>query len=130
MCVYMQVYMCSIYMYMHRSAKKKKLKATRPPVPNEPKYSVKYRGEVAMGDYTNDRVSRVIKRPKEIVVIVELPGVVGWRERERGGGTHTHTHTHTVCTLPPLSPSPSPSVCVCVCMCVCSCQRQWWNSMC
>ena len=44
--------------------------------PPEPVYSVKYRGEVAMEDFTNNRVSPVVKRPKEIVVTVQLPGLV------------------------------------------------------
>ena len=47
-----------------------------PPSPVEPAYTVKYRGEVAMGDYTNNRVSSVVKRPSDIIITVELPGVV------------------------------------------------------
>ena len=51
-------------------------KDVRQSAPNEPSYTMKYRGEVAMGDYTNERVSHIVKRPKEIVVTVALPGVV------------------------------------------------------
>ncbi len=54
-----------------------------------------------MEDFTNDRVSRRGRRPKEMVVCVELPGVVSGGEGDCVGGdelspfTHTHTHTHT-----------------------------------
>jgi dynein assembly factor 2 len=46
-----------------------------PTSPTEPHYIIKYRGDVSMGDYTNDRISHAIKRPKEIVITVELLGV-------------------------------------------------------
>ncbi len=41
----------------------------------EPKHTVVYRGEFSMQDFTNDRESTLIKRPKELVVTVQLPGV-------------------------------------------------------
>lgn len=41
----------------------------------EPKYTVLHRGEFTMQDFTNERESTLIKRPKELVVSVELPGV-------------------------------------------------------
>lgn len=48
-------------------------KGTR--LPTEPKYTVLHRGEFTMQDFTNDRESTLIKRPKELVVDIELPGV-------------------------------------------------------
>ena len=64
-----------------REAKEKK-KTTK----KEPRYTVTHRGEMSMQDFTNARESTRIKRPKELVVAVELPGVVRGREREREGG--------------------------------------------
>ena len=60
------------------SKEQSKPELTSPPSTSapEPVYTVKYRGEVAMKDFTNDRVSPVVKRPKEIVVTVQLPGLV------------------------------------------------------
>lgn len=52
------------------SAKEKKL---RPP--SEPRYNILHSGEFTMQDFTNDRESSQIKRPKKLVVSVELPGV-------------------------------------------------------
>ncbi|CAI7993800.1 Protein kintoun, partial [Geodia barretti] len=59
------------------SKEQSKPELTSPPSTSapEPVYTVKYRGEVAMEDFTNDRVSPVVKRPKEIVVTVQLPGL-------------------------------------------------------
>lgn len=44
-------------------------------LPTEPKYTVLHRGEFTIQDFTNSRESTLIKRPKELVVNVELPGV-------------------------------------------------------
>ena len=38
-----------------------------------PKHSVVHRGEFSMQDFTNDRSSTLVKRPKELVVSVEFP---------------------------------------------------------
>lgn len=53
--------------------KRKKEDKDKPPT--EPKYTILHRGEFTMQDFTNDRESTLIKRPKELVVSVELPGV-------------------------------------------------------
>lgn len=42
----------------------------------EPRYRITHRGEFTMQDYTNDRVSDSVRRPRELVVSIELPGVV------------------------------------------------------
>ncbi len=44
-------------------------------LPSEPKYSILHRGEFSMQDFTNERESSRVRRPKELVVSVELPGV-------------------------------------------------------
>ena len=41
------------------------------------RYTVTHRGELDYQDFTNERTSNAIKRPKELVVTVELPGLVG-----------------------------------------------------
>ena len=56
----------------HRTQQKEKKKTK---LPLEPKYSIVHRGEFTMQDFTNSRESTLIKRPKELVVRVELPGV-------------------------------------------------------
>ena len=43
---------------------------------NQPHYTVTHRGEFSMLDYTNTNESTLIKRPKELLVVVDLPGVV------------------------------------------------------
>ena len=43
--------------------------------PSEPHYSILHSGEFTMQDFTNDRESSQIKRPKKLVVSIELPGV-------------------------------------------------------
>jgi dynein assembly factor 2 len=42
---------------------------------NEPKYSIVHRGELDYQDFTNERTSNAIKRPKELIVTIELPGL-------------------------------------------------------
>lgn len=56
----------------HKSQQKKKEKAK---LPTEPKYSVLHRGEFSIQDFTCTRESTLVKRPKELVVNIELPGV-------------------------------------------------------
>ncbi len=41
----------------------------------EPRYTVTHRGDFSMQDFTNERHSTVVRRPKELVVRVEVPGV-------------------------------------------------------
>jgi dynein assembly factor 2 len=43
--------------------------------PTQPDYTIVHRGEFSMQDFTNSRESTLVKRPKELVVRVELPGV-------------------------------------------------------
>ncbi len=50
-----------------------KEKKLRPP--SEPRYNILHSGEFTMQDFTYDRESSQIKRPKKLVVSVELPGV-------------------------------------------------------
>jgi len=50
-------------------------KKDKPAAATEPKYSVVHRGEFSMQDYTNERCSSLVRRPKELVVKVQLPGV-------------------------------------------------------
>lgn len=56
-----------------RNKKSKSKQETKPPT--EPKYTVVHRGEFSMQDYTNDRHSTLVRRPKELLVKVEVPGV-------------------------------------------------------
>ena len=58
----------------HKNQQEKK-KEEKKKQPNEPEYSIVHRGEMSMQDFTNDRTSSRIKRPKELVVTVHLPGV-------------------------------------------------------
>ena len=55
----------------------------------EPKYSVLYRGEVDMLDFAvnigSEEKRGDVKRPKEIVVTVELPLMVSWGMSEEEG---------------------------------------------
>ena len=53
----------------------KRVKEGNAAVVTEPKYSVVHRGEFSMQDYTNERCSSLVRRPKELVVEVQLPGV-------------------------------------------------------
>jgi dynein assembly factor 2 len=57
------------------SSSDKKAKVKKSKQKHEPVHTVTHRGEVDMGDYTNSRVSSAVKRPKSLVVRVELPGV-------------------------------------------------------
>lgn len=59
-----------------QQVKKKREKKRKKRSPAQPKYSVVHRGEFSMQDFTNDRRSTLVKRPKELVVSVEVPGVV------------------------------------------------------
>lgn len=56
----------------HRNQQRVK-QAARPPT--EPKYTLVHRGEFSLQDFTNQRESTRVGRPKELVVGVELPGV-------------------------------------------------------
>lgn len=56
----------------HSSQQKRKATVR---LPMEPKYTVVHCGEFTMQDFTNSRESTLIKRPRELVVSVELPGV-------------------------------------------------------
>lgn len=58
-----------------KQQKKQQDKAITASSPTEPEYTVLHRGEFAMQDYTNSRQSTLIKRPRELVVSVQLPGV-------------------------------------------------------
>lgn len=58
-----------------KSYKKQQEKKQKEKQPSEPEYSVVHRGEMTMQDFTNERSSSRIKRPKELVVSVHLPGV-------------------------------------------------------
>ena len=40
------------------------------------RYTIIHRGELDIQDYTCERTSKAIKRPKDLVVTIELPGVV------------------------------------------------------
>lgn len=53
--------------------KQQKKKAAK--LPSEPEYTIVHRGEFTIQDFTNERESTRIKRPKELVVTVKLPGV-------------------------------------------------------
>ena len=56
-----------------RKAQEEKKQKEKPQ--NEPEYTIVHRGEMSMQDFTNERSSSRIKRPKELVVTVHLPGV-------------------------------------------------------
>ena len=43
--------------------------------PCEPEYSIVHRGGFSMQDFTNERESTRIKRPEQLMVTVNLPGV-------------------------------------------------------
>lgn len=58
-----------------KSYKKQQEKKQKEKQPSEPEYSIIHRGEMTMQDFTNERSSSRVKRPKELVVSVHLPGV-------------------------------------------------------
>lgn len=58
-----------------KSYKKQQEKKQKEKQPSEPEYSIVHRGEMTMQDFTNERSSSRVKRPKELVVSVHLPGV-------------------------------------------------------
>ena len=58
-----------------KSYKKQQENKLKSKEPSEPDYSIVHRGEMTMQDFTNERSSSRVKRPKELVVTVHLPGV-------------------------------------------------------
>lgn len=58
-----------------KDAKSRKDQQKKVKPPTEPNYTVLHRGEFTMQDFTNDKQSTLIKRPMELVVNVELPGI-------------------------------------------------------
>ena len=51
-------------------------KQKEPKPPDEPRYHVLHRDDLSMQDFTNTRESTLVRRPRELVVTVELPKVV------------------------------------------------------
>ena len=65
----------------HKKQKEEERVAQHKP-PDEPRYHVLHRDDLSMQDFTNTRDSTLVRRPRELVVTVELPKVVtGWRVR-------------------------------------------------
>ena len=65
----------------------KKQGPRQPKPPDEPRYHVLHRDDLSMQDFTNSRESTVVRRPRELVVTVELPNVVRvWGVRVWRGG--------------------------------------------
>lgn len=78
----------------------------------EPEYTIVHRGGFSMQDFTNERESTRIKRPEQLVVTVNLPGV------ESAGNVDLDIYEKRLvleCTNPLYKLDVS-SVCVCVYM--------------
>ena len=58
-----------------KSHKKQQERKEKEKPATEPEYTIVHRGEMTMQDFTNERSSSRIRRPKELVVTVQLPGV-------------------------------------------------------
>ena len=58
-----------------KSYKKQQERKQQKVLPSEPEYRIVHRGEMSMQDFTNERSSSRIRRPNELVVTVNLPGV-------------------------------------------------------
>ena len=64
----------------HKKQEEERVVQHRPP--DEPWYHVVHRDDLSMQDFTNTRESTLVRRPRELVVTVELPKVVrGWNVR-------------------------------------------------